>query len=288
MIFLQTVPSYLPDTQVGGALVQVLGLLFILWACWVSVTLVKMMLQVGQLDSRMGPIFDAVRVSLGAVPLSTHSPTHREEDLHDRYTNNPGHMHDDDMTELHDFYARELLDPSVPSSAKVAAALRMGTLEGDQIARLRAGGVHRLVMAGVAVGITCVVGLAAVGVLWLIEDSPIVYLNEPFPTRNPVLAGERLEPVIERCNESGRQIVTTNIRRLRSLDTGAEYLMGYNIGLSNPGCATITGDAVVPPHLPAGRYRAHYNLQFSGRWRTFSVDQTSQEFEVVAAEPAAR
>lgn len=122
--------------------------------------------------------------------------------------------------------------------------------------------------------------MATIGVLWAIEDAPIRYLNEPFPTVGVVRAGDRVQAVISRCNDSRRDLLVSTVRQLRSVDTGDSVNLPPGIAIVPAGCSETIGDVVVPRDVRPGRYRIEYVAQVKGRWRLFEIPLSTMVFEV--------
>lgn len=138
-----------------------------------------------------------------------------------------------------------------------------------------------LLVVPVVVVVGAVLTFAVVGVVWLTEDVPVRYINAPFPVDGPIVAGERINPHVARCNGSGADVLVATSRRLRNLDSGDSVNLQPGSSPVAPGCSETRGDVVVPPGTAPGRYQIDYIVQMQGRWRAFAFPLSTQPFEVV-------
>lgn len=138
--------------------------------------------------------------------------------------------------------------------------------------------------------------MVVVAVLYLGEQPPILYLDTPFPTSNPVRQGGRINPHVFHCDDVSLPIFTITARRLVLSDpSGPSYQLEQGSIYYLPpvpstdkdrGCAETITDEVVPETVPPGSYVLETYTRASGRWRDHIILGLSQPFDVLPSIPS--
>ena len=115
-----------------------------------------------------------------------------------------------------------------------------------------------------------------------LDRSPLEYPDEPFQVDSPVRAPGPLHVVIPRCNTTDRDLHTTSVRILISLDSGERWTLQTGSINMAPGCEVVTADLyLLPLELPPGWYVLQTSAQTQGRIRVFTATHRSNAFEVI-------
>jgi hypothetical protein len=115
-----------------------------------------------------------------------------------------------------------------------------------------------------------------------IETPYLRYTNSPFPAAGPVRAGEAVQLVVERCNDSGRHRGYMVSHQLRNLDTGMVTILPDALVMIEPGCTTaISRLNVIPSGTEPGRYRVTGRATVHGFFSQHDVTWESQAFTVL-------
>lgn len=115
----------------------------------------------------------------------------------------------------------------------------------------------------------------------VVEQPPIRWTNQPFPTNDPIPVGGALSTYVERCNSTGRTLMTTVARRLVEDATGHITILLPTAGIVEPGCTSQTGGGDLPRNVAPGVYHVEYLIQVDGTFKTFYISARSQSFTVV-------
>lgn len=114
------------------------------------------------------------------------------------------------------------------------------------------------------------------------EQPYLRYLNSPFPAAGPARAGEAVQLVVERCNDSGRNRGYMVAHQLQNLDTGMVTILPDAMIMIEPGCATaISRLNLIPSGTAPGRYRVTGRATVHGFFAQHEVSWASQPFQVL-------
>jgi hypothetical protein len=115
-----------------------------------------------------------------------------------------------------------------------------------------------------------------------IETPYLRYGNSPFPAAGPVKAGEAVQLVVERCNDSDRTRGYLVSHQLQNLDTGMVTILPDALVMIEPGCThAISRLNTIPNGTAPGRYRVNGRATVHGFFAQHEIAWASQPFDVL-------
>jgi hypothetical protein len=140
----------------------------------------------------------------------------------------------------------------------------------------------------IAVAVTALmVTASSLTVVWFCvgEEPWLTYTNSPFPQtmKQPVKPGDVVSLAIGRCNADDRTHTYLFAHALISLDdTRPDVVLESGVATVSPGCHLDEARAnVLPVSTRPGRYKIGGVTEVNGTLRSFAVQWSSEEFEVV-------
>ena len=127
--------------------------------------------------------------------------------------------------------------------------------------------------------------LAVVLEVLYFREAPLEYMNNPIPVQvKPVVAGEDIELLISRCNNTKSEMVYHVTRHLRRADaTGSVILLVPTTTSAAPGCTTVNARLhLIPPNTPPGEYVLYGVATIYDSNRVRDVPYWTEPFTVVA------
>lgn len=116
------------------------------------------------------------------------------------------------------------------------------------------------------------------------EQVPLYYVNSPFPAlKSPVKPGDTLPLLIERCNRTNQPVIYNFMRTMIPVDDPELLPVAMTPAgtLLPPGCEKVDSQLnPIPMFTPSGRYYIKGVTVVQGRWRTFTVEWSTEPFDV--------
>jgi hypothetical protein len=145
---------------------------------------------------------------------------------------------------------------------------------------------HRRVGITWLLGTLAVASLFCIPALLIMTDRPILmYNNNPIPVmQDPIVAGEDIPLLVDRCVYSDSPVVYTFTRTLVSLqEDQPSVLLPNGATMQDPGCSLAESHLhQLPSNIRAGYYYLTGVTITPGHWRTFNIPWYTVPFHVVA------
>jgi len=126
---------------------------------------------------------------------------------------------------------------------------------------------------------------------FVLEQNPIEYPDAPWkPSKQVYVPGEKLTFTFTRCAKYGTTVdFTSRLVRVdkQKYDLQPDIFIEALSVYTESGCNTVTSlPKKLPTSLPSGIYRIELEISVKGRFKTYQVKESTQDFQIVKIKQA--